>query len=329
MFESIRDFFKITIESPVSSLIQKLKKRFFGTHVKLEPQIKSISLKYDWGIQKLNIPEAWKISQGEGIKIAILDTGVATMHPDLRDAIVEAVDFTTEHNPNDTFGHGTHCAGIATARSSSDGMNGVAPKSKLYVGKVLNSEGSGDFEWITQGVLWAINRKVHIISMSLGSNVPYERLHNAIIQAYNAGIIVVCAAGNDGEINNEDTIGYPARYDEVIAVGSLDENMQRSSYSSVGDELDIMAPGENICSTYPNNRYAILSGTSMATPLISGICALILSKHINQGGGPILNSKDMLEHLKKISMSIGSDGWNQEDGWGTIDPNKITSLSKD
>jgi subtilisin len=279
-----------------------------------------------WNITEFDIPKAWLVTKGAGIKVAILDTGVDANHIDLRNNIAAAVDMTSEHTPIDGNGHGTFVAGeICAYNAKGTGVWGVAPAAKLYSCKVLMSNGSGSFDSIVKGILWAISQKVDIISMSLGASAPYEPIHQALIRANAAGIILIAAAGNDGQLNAGDDIGYPARYNEVIAVGSIDESKQPSQYSSSGAELDIMCPGRQIFSTWPNNKYAILSGTSMAAPYCSALCALILAKHrANPNSAtPIRNTADMLAHLKKSAIDVGVPGWDANTGFGWVDPESI------
>ena len=326
----LTDLWKISAQTPFWQFFKFLKQRFWHHKIKINPRLVSIhryvmeSDRMDWGLTKLGVPQDWAITRGEGVKIAVLDTGASFYHPDLKDAIQDAENFTNDEGASDFNGHGTHCLGICGARDNGIGIVGVAPMCQLYVGKVLGANGSGNFDWITQGILWAIKKQVHIISMSLGSNAPYEPIHKAIKQATDLGIIVVCAAGNDGEIIHQDTIGYPARYPETISVGSIDPNMKRSDFSSVGSELKFMAPGGEVFSCWPPDGYAVLSGTSMSTPFLSAICALILAKHLkNPGATPIKNYKDMIEHLKRITTDMHTPGCDPETGWGLIDPSKF------
>lgn len=320
------DFGKILLESEFVTIYSKIKRRFIDRKISLPPSNVLVSdlsenNTVDWGLDKLGVELAWTNTQGEGIKVAVLDTGMALQHPDLKDAIVLSVDLTTDRNPMDLNGHGSHVSGTVGSRNTHGYIIGVAPKCQLYSGKVLNAAGSGDFEWITQGVRWAISQKVDIINMSLGCDVPYQRLHDAIIDATNAGIIVIAASGNEGSVQNKDTMGYPARYPEVIAVGAVDQNMNRSWFSSEGPELCIMAPGSQIYSCWPPDKYAMLQGTSMASPFCTGICALILSEH-RKKGTPINNYKDMRDYLKKIAKNSNGT-WTPDMGWGILDASKI------
>jgi subtilisin family serine protease len=325
MFNWAKDVLDIAHKHRAKHALRLMRQRFVTKNVTINPQIKFLSANPNWTIDRFHVPEVWQVTKGDGIKVAILDTGIDVNHIDLRDAIGEVVDMTTERDPRDYNGHGTHVSGIVGARNKlGTGMTGVAPACTIYSVKVMDSRGSGNFDWIVNGLNWAIDKNVDIISMSLGCSAPYSRMYDAIKRAYDKGIILVAAAGNDGQMDAGDDMGYPARYDEVIAVGSVDANMSASYFSSVGQELDIMAPGGNIYSTFPGNRYAVLSGTSQATPFISGVSALILAKHRSVAHNtPISNGKDMLAHLKKAAIDIGAPGWDLKTGFGIIDPEKI------
>jgi major intracellular serine protease len=234
------------------------------------------------GINMIHAPEQWaKGNEGEGMVIAIIDTGVDYNHPDLKDNILGGKDFTGKGDYMDGNGHGTHVAGTICATNSGSGIVGVAPKAKILALKALDDEGSGSNDWITQAIKYAIQQKVNVISMSLGGESDYSPMHKAIKEARNAGIIVVCAAGNEGDGNTDtEEYSYPGAYHEVFEVGAVDFNKNLAPFSNTNHEVDILAPGVQILSTYPGGGYAKLSGTSMATPHVSGAVALIKSDNI-------------------------------------------------
>lgn len=262
-----------------------------------------------WGLQALNVPDLWKQTKGSGVKVGIVDTGVDLTHPDLVDGIVASADFTGKGTAQDGDGHGTHVAGIIGARGISGGTVGAAPECQLYIAKALGDDGSGDYGAITEALEWCIQQKVDVINMSLGGPQDDYRLHDAIRTAVNQGIVVVCAAGNDG-VDAIDDVDYPGRYDEAIAVGALDPQLHLASYSSVGPEVDILAPGSQVYSTYPGGNYALLSGTSMATPFVSGVVALAIAK-AKIDGKPITGMRDLLlKHaLPRPDLAAGNMGY--------------------
>ena len=272
----------------------------------------------NWAASILGLPQIWEETVGAGVKVAVLDTGIDLDHPDLKDAIVDRKDFTGD-GIEDVNGHGTHCAGIIGARLNSIGFVGVAPKCELLIAKVLGNNGLGDFSWIADGVDWAVKQGANIISMSLGGTDSSNGLYKSVYRALAEGTFLICGAGNEGS-QFQNSIGYPGRYDGVITVASHDRNGNRSGFSSCGGEIDIMAPGSNIWSTYKNGSYAELSGTSMAAPFVAGLAALIISKHMNtiDNGTPLENNEDLKNHLLWMATHPGYH--DNETGYGPLQP---------
>ena len=277
----------------------------------------------DWGLKLLGVPPLWKETKGEGIKVGVLDTGIALEHPDLAPAIIEARDFTRSPSAAyDAQGHGTHVSGIIAARRNAHGIVGVAPEAKIITAKVLNDEGAGTSQDIVAGICWAVEAGADILSMSLGSSEPDEEIHQALLLAIAKGIFVITAAGNEGP--DLDTVGYPAGFPEMVAVGSIDRRKHLSQFSSRGRQVDVVAPGDEITSCYPPRGYAVLSGTSMATPFVSGVVALALAKHRNMGGKtPLRTQQDLIQHLCRTSADAGPAGFDPLYGCGILDPAKL------
>lgn len=272
----------------------------------------------NWAGSILGIPDVWRLTQGDGVKVAVLDTGIDPDHQDFVDAIAEAKDFTGD-GIEDENGHGTHCAGVIGARLNGVGFVGVAPRSKLLVGKVLANNGNGAYSWITEGIYWAVDSGANIISMSLGGPTSDPEMYSAIQYALFHGVHVICAAGNEGALYSN-SIGYPGRYGGVITVASHDRNGNPSGFSSKGGEVDIMAPGSDIWSTYKHGGYAELSGTSMATPFVAGLSALIVAKH-NQSQSndtPLANNEDLKNHLLRMATHPGYH--DNQSGYGPLRP---------
>lgn len=241
------------------------------------------------GVKLIEAPDFWKESdEGRTAVIAILDTGIARNHPDLKDQIIGGKNFTNDYNGDDSNfednnGHGTHVAGTIAAKRDNKGVIGVAPSAKLLILKVLGGDGSGDYNWISDAIRYAADwkgangEKVSVMNMSLGGPADVPALREAVKYAVNEkNIPIVVAAGNAGD-NNLETFeyDYPANYNEVISVGAIDINKQIAPFTNVNKEIDVVAPGVNVLSTYLNNQYAKLSGTSMASPHIAGALALI------------------------------------------------------
>lgn len=275
----------------------------------------------DWGHGPLQLEEVHATHQGKDTKVAVLDTGCDFNHPDLRANILDAKDFTGEvSGPADVQGHGTHCAGVVAAATNGQGLIGSAPQSKLLIGKVLDDDGSGASTWIANGIRWAVAQKANIISMSLGSSSPSSIIHAAVKEAVAAGVWVVAAASNSGPGAN--TVGYPGAFPECICVGAVDSALAVAVFSSRGPQLDIAAPGVKINSTYPGGRYAVLSGTSMATPYVAGVLA-VYHESLRRLGRPIPTTLQLLEELKRTAKDLGVAGQDSSYGHGLIQPLKM------
>lgn len=227
-----------------------------------------------WGVDRINADSVWTITKGVSIKVGVVDTGIDLGHPDLQANVRGNVNtINPRKSGNDDNGHGTHVAGTVAAVDNDIGVIGVGPEIYLYAVKVLGKNGSGWLSDIIEGLQWCINNEMQVVNMSLGTYSEVQSFHDAVTAVYNAGIVLVAAAGNDGV----STPLYPAAYDEVIAVAASDTNNQIPSWSNWGPYIDLTAPGVNIYSTYKGSSYKTLSGTSMATPHVSGTAALVLT----------------------------------------------------
>ena len=238
--------------------------------------------KTPYGVTMIQAKSMWiESSRGQGINIAVIDSGCDVNHESLKDNIVAVRNFTDEDkkNPNiviDRLGHGTHVAGIIAANGNNNTIVGVAPWANLYVLKAIDRSGSGKVSWVVNAINYAVEKKVDIISMSLGMEEDDPKMEKAIKNAIKNNILVVCAAGNEGD-GNADIFeySYPASYVDVISVGAVDKKGVPAEFSNSNLVVDLVAPGVDVISTYPNNQFASLSGTSMAAPHVSGSLALI------------------------------------------------------
>lgn len=265
------------------------------------------------GINMIKAPEFWnkEPTKGEKVKVAILDTGCDVNHPDLKGKIKMVRNFTTDDSGikylvTDNVGHGTHVAGIVAANYNNSGIVGVAPNVDLYIFKVLTNFG-GTINWLVHAIEYCMFLNIDIINMSLGTTFNSPILHNTIKRAVNNGILVVCSAGNSGdgnEITNE--ISYPAAYNECIAVGAIDNNMNPSNFTNSNDNVDLVAPGVAITSTYPGGLYASLSGTSQAAPHVTGALSLIKNWG-NEKFGRKLTSEEIYAQLIRKTLDLGDD----------------------
>jgi len=279
----------------------------------------------------IDAPEAWAVSTGSPtVTVAVIDTGIDYNHPDLAGHYAGGYDFVHgTFDPLDDHGHGTHVAGTIAASlenltgspAAAEGVVGVAPQARLLAYKVCDADGTcSDF-----AVISAISRAVadgaKVINMSLGDTVYSQALADAVEAAWNAGVVIVAGAGNDGVT----APFYPAALDHVIAVGAFDEMHQRASFSNYGSWVDIAAPGSNILSTYPLSKceeanvpgetgcYTWLSGTSMATPHVSGAAALIWSR------GDVTSNAQVVDLLLNNADAAGVsnvrlDSWTAHGG---------------
>ena len=232
----------------------------------------------NWNMIDSNIKEAWKYCQGSGIVIGVIDTGYSN-HKDLSMAILRQIS-VVDKDGIDRNGHGTFVCGVIASRGINSGVVGVAPQSRIVSVKAVGDDGRTMYDNLAQAVYICAMEKCDIINMSIGGDVYDAGLHEAIKYAVNdAGITVVCAAGNDGHMFGSNLIDYPAKFSETIAVGASLEDKTLADFSTSGKELDFVSGGVNIYSTYLHNKYATMSGTSFSAPFVSGLIALTMCGH--------------------------------------------------
>jgi len=266
-----------------------------------------------WGWLRVQGFEAYDTGfHGSGVIVAVLDTGVDTTHPDLRDNLVEGWNFVDKNsNVTDLDGHGTMVAGIIAAVANNGiGIVGVAPEVKIMPLKVLTSKG-GNWVDLDLAIIYAANNGADIITMSLGgrSSLLFDAATQAAINfAYQQGCVLVAAVGND----NSSEPFYPAAYDKVIAVSAIDQSDKKAWFSNFGSYVDLSAPGVNILSTMINGTYTYGDGTSFAAPFVAGVAALFLSKH------PDLTPQEAAETLYNQAEDLGESGWDEYYGWGLV-----------
>lgn len=295
---SLKDTYLITVEGVNKErLIKNLSKSILVEYAEEDYEAKSLYEPNDplfqnqWALTKIKADGAWDVTIGsEDIEIAILDTGININHPDLQNKIIDSVScidwLSCSHfETNDADGHGTHVAGIASAVSDNGlGIAGTAGNTSLISVKVLNDEGLGYYSWIADGIVWAADNGADVINLSLGGRYSSSTLRRAVDYAYAKGVVIVAAAGNDGS----SIPVYPAYYSNTVAVTATDENDRKAYFSNYGSWVDIAAPGVNILSTYQEN-YGYFSGTSVATPFVSGVAALVLALDNNLSNQQVVN----------------------------------------
>ena len=292
-----------------------------------------------WQINTFDFPSVWLQTQGEGVKVAVIDTGVDIVHPDLEfiqslnfvgirnttwwdveneKVIVPDVDYGT-YTP--TADHGSHVSGIIGARNNDIGIVGVAPKCEIYALRALNDAGAGYWADIEIALLWCLyNGDIDVVNMSLGGLSGNEDTWAVLNLLYKHDIPVIVSAGNEYlDAGYKGYISFPAQYDETISVASIDQNEDRSFFSSVGPNLDVAAPGRDILSTIIGG-YGVMSGTSMAAPFVTGLAALVIAKHKLFGGNtPLVTVEDLREHLSKTAKDDEAfDGKDIYRGYGLV-----------
>ncbi|MBI3046531.1 MAG: S8 family peptidase [Candidatus Harrisonbacteria bacterium] len=271
-----------------------------------------------WGIDRVDAELVWPSgNNADPVKVAIVDTGISATHPDLTANIkggYNAINPTKSWN--DDNGHGSHVAGTVAALNNSIGVVGVGPAIDLLAVKVLNRQGSGFLSDVIEGIQWAMNNNAQVINLSLGSDSGTQTMHDAVAAAHNAGVVVVAAAGNNGG-----AVIYPAAYPEVIAVSATDSNNLLASFSSRGPEVDLAAPGVGVLSTYKGTGYATMSGTSMATPHVTGAAALVLNTPVgtyDANGNGLWDPSEVQQKLQDRATDLGDAGFDNLYGWGLV-----------
>lgn len=262
-----------------------------------------------WNLEMIGADEAWRKTKGNGVKVGIIDTGVDYNHPNLEDRFDKrnpGFDFVrNSRKPFDFNGHGTHVAGTVAGK-----LTGVAPEASLYALRVLDSYGSGSEIDVILALEWAIDHKLDVVNMSIG--FPYESmpLGEACSAAIGNGVLVCAAAGNDPY-----EACFPGDYSfrGVVSFAAVDKNSKRPVWSRLSDNNDLSAPGVDIVSSLPDNKYAIMSGTSMATPHGAGSAALVMSYSKQDPE----NIENMLE---KCAEQIGD---RKKYGFGLVRPDLV------
>lgn len=295
------------------------------------------SFTLQWALNKTSICDAWKITKGDpSIVVAVIDQGVDLNHSEFENNISNlSYDLVSKSSPSKIYGnHGTHVAGIIAANQNGKQISGVAPLTTLLpISHSLRASPTISEE-LASGISYAWRNNASVINNSWGdqggalyNNLKSALLDNAISDAImkgrnGLGAVVVFAAGNAGK----SPVDYPASSNpDILVVGSVNDNFKKSSFSSYGDNLDVVAPGDEILSTLPSNQIGTMSGTSMAAPYVSGVAALILSKE------PYLTAKDVSIRIETTADKLsgygyqivkGNGGWNDKTGYGLVNPKK-------
>lgn len=275
-----------------------------------------------WGVGHIGALSAHAAGfKGNGIKVAVIDTGIDYMHQDLIDNYKGGYDFVFEDaDPYDDSynSHGTHVSGIIAAAVNGTGIVGVAPEASLYAVKVLDGAGFGMLSDILAGIEWSVLNGMDVINLSFGSIYYIQSLEDACNNAYDNGVLIVAAAGNSkgGEVV------YPAKHSSVVAVSAIDANDTIGSFVAIGPEVEFAAPGINILSTVTpaNGNYGYLHGTSQAAPYVAGAAAVLLSsgKFEDLNGDGVQDHKDVRLTLIQDALDLGTAGFDELYGYGMV-----------
>lgn len=254
-----------------------------------------------WGIRRIRAPGLWPRTQGQGIRVAVLDTGISGSHPDLQ--LAGSYNTISNRPVKDLNGHGTHVAGTIAALNNTFGLVGASPRVELYAVKSFDKTGSAYTSDIVEGLDWCIRHNMNVINMSFGMEKNSTTIRELIRRANRKGIVLVASAGNSGKEPGQ--LDFPARLQEVIAVSASDSKNKIADFSSRGPGIAVTAPGVNVCSTFPGKTYRSLDGTSMSAPHVSGSAALLLSRRRSLSPAQI---KGLLQR-----MAVKLSGFNEND----------------
>ncbi len=271
-----------------------------------------------WGLKKIGMEAAWDTTLGaSAVTVAVVDTGVDLTHPDLAGQVDTAHDWdfvNGDSSAQDDDGHGTHVAGIvAAATNNAIGVAGVAPGCRILPVKVLDSRGSGDSGTVADGIKYAVDQGAKVINLSLGSASADSYLWDAVSYASMHDVVICAASGNN---HSQGGALYPARFEGVIGVAATANDDSHPDFSNAGPGVDIAAPGVDILSTYPSrfvpSGSVEMSGTSMATPFVSGVAALVRSEF------PTASAVEVEQRLEANARDLGAPGWDPYFGYGRV-----------
>jgi thermitase len=284
-------------------------------------------IEQQWALRNIHAPEAWDITTGTDITIALLDTGVSASHPDLKGKVLRGHNFVSDNDDaSDDEGHGTYTAGVAAANSNNGtGIAGICWGCKILPVKVLNQRGQGDDADIAAGIRWAVDRGARLISMSLGGPDDTDVIRDAVAYAHDHNVLIIAASGNGQGDGNK--ANYPAAYPSVLAVAATTPNDSVSGFSTTGDYVDIAAPGVGVWSTLwdadQGNTYGAANGTSAACPHVAGTAALLLSLR------PDLSADQLAEILEATADDEGAPGKDQQEGYGRLNVLRAVQMAAD
>jgi thermitase len=279
-----------------------------------EPNDPAYAQGNQWALDKIGTDVAWEFSSGQAITVAVIDSGIDPNHPDLVGRTVPGYNFIDKNtDTTDLCGHGTHVSGIIAAETdNATGMAGIAPRAVIMPIKVIGENCLGNYSRLMQGILYAVDQGVRIISITSGGGFEHTGLHDAIIYARSKGVLVVVAAGNRGSA----LPFYPGSFEEAFTIAGTDDADNQYNMSNFGQQIDLAAPAVAVYSTYwsseAGSTYALMTGTSMAAPHVAGVAALILAID------PKLSVEALETALISSATDLGDTGKDQIFGWGRV-----------
>ncbi len=289
---------------------------------------------WQWNLDQVDAETAWKYSTGRGVTVAVLDTGVSRGGPDGIENLLSGYDFYyNDSDPSDRDGHGTFVAGtIGQSSGNGVGVAGLAPDANILPVKVMSDGGYGSVSAIANGIVWATDQGADVINMSLGTTGASETLRQACEYAYNRGVVLIAATGNE----YANYLNYPAKFDTVVAVGATRVDGRRSAYSNTGSGVEILAPGGDLSrdqnsdgyadgvlqETYTQGQwtYTFWEGTSMAAPHVAAAAALIIEAGVS-------DPEDVRAILAETASDLGSSGYDSYHGFGRLNAGAAVELA--
>ena len=281
-------------------------------------------LQHGYGQHLVQLSLAWTVTEGDpDITVAVLDTGLDLSHPEFAGRVVAGYDFVNEdENPTDDNGHGTHVAGILAMAIDGSGSAGMCPACSIMPLKVLNANSSGRWSAVARAILYATDHGARVVNLSLGSYNYSTTVADAIAYARDHEVLVVASAGNAASA----TPYYPAALEDVLAVVATDEQDERWRLSNYGPWVDVAAPGVAIYSTHVRDgehTYALMTGTSMAAPFVSGLAALVMSAQ------PAVTVEDVIGLIFENADDLGPSGYDDYFGYGRINAAHTLGVEED
>ena len=288
-----------------------------------------------WGVKHIGAGQVHPFNTGQGVKVAIIDSGIDYSHSDLNDNYAGGYDFVDgDPYPLDVCGHGTLVSGVVAAEDNGSGVVGVAPAAQLYALRVMQLDEKGKCWGYVSDIIaaldWSVSQGMDVVNMSLGTESYVYAFDMAVQNAYDAGLVLVAAAGNSNPCPGTpayDNVLYPAKFDEVIAVAATDQSDNRACFSSTGPAVELAAPGLSIRTTYNGGGYAWASGTSLASPHVAGTAALVVASQIADGNGDGRINDDVRGRLQQTADDLGSAGRDTWYGYGLVDAEEAAPVS--